>query len=75
MAFVSKRRLIVVGVVLGLATVVGILFGYLAGVAVALAAVTIPLLVFGLRFGFEDEVKKGEEWGRKRFGPDEDRKR
>jgi thiamine transporter ThiT len=75
MAFLSKRRLIVVGVVLGLATIVGVLFGYQAGVIIALAAVTIPLLVFGLRFGFDADVEFWRAEGKERFGRDDDRKR
>jgi hypothetical protein len=72
MAFVSRRRVIAVGVVLGLAIVVGVLFGYLAGVAVVLAAITIPMLLFGPLLGVDAEARAARKLGRNRFGSDED---
>ena len=46
MAFVWKRRLIVGSVVLGLAVVVGVLYGYLAGVAVVIVAAMSLMVVY-----------------------------
>jgi hypothetical protein len=73
MAFVSKRRRIVGSVVLGLAVVVGVLYGYLAGVAVVIVAV-MSLMVVYMRSHTDVMTgqRAGEEWGRKRFGSDED---
>ena len=42
----SKRRLIVGSVVLGLAVVVGVLYGYLAGVAVLIVAAMSLMVVY-----------------------------
>jgi hypothetical protein len=76
MAFFSKRRLIVGSVVLGLAVVVGVLYGYLAGVAVVIVAVMSLMIIF-MRSHTDvltsgDTQRAAEEWGRRRFGSDED---
>jgi hypothetical protein len=72
----SKRRLIVGSVVLGVAVVVGVLYGYLAGVAVIIVAI-MSLMVVYMR-SHSDVLTSGgtqraaEEWSRKRFGSDKD---
>jgi hypothetical protein len=76
MAFGSKRRLIVGSVVLGVAVVVGVLYGYLASAAFVIVVV-LGLMVVYMR-SHTDVLTRGdthratEEWGRKRFGSDED---
>ena len=79
MALASKRRLIVGSVVLGLAVVLGIVYGYLAGVAVVIVAV-MGLMVVYMRSHTDvmtsgDTQRAAEEWSRKQFGSDEDSKR
>jgi hypothetical protein len=41
------KRLVLVGVVLAAGIIVGVVFGWIAGLAVVLAAITIPLLAVG----------------------------
>jgi cell division septal protein FtsQ len=79
MALASKRRLIVGSVVLGLAVVLGILYGYLAGVAVLIVAVMGLMLVY-MRSHTDvltsgDTQRAAEDWSRKQFGSDEDSNR
>ena len=79
MALASKRRLIVGSVVLGLAVVLGILYGYLAGVAVLIVAAMGLLLVY-MRSHTDvltsgDTQRAAEDWSRKQFGSDEDSNR
>jgi hypothetical protein len=69
----SKRRLIVGSVVLGLAVVVGVLYGYLAGVAVVIVA-AMSLMVVYMR-GHIDVLtssRSPEEMVREQFGSDKD---
>ena len=73
MAFVSKRRRIVGSVVLGLAVVVGVLDGYLAGVAVLIVAAMCLMVVY-MR-GHTDVLtspRSPEEMVREQFGSDKD---
>ena len=73
MAFVSKRRRIVGFVVLGLAVVVGVLYGYLAGVAVLIVA-AMSLMVVYMR-GHTDVLtspRSPEEMVRQQFDSDKD---
>jgi uncharacterized membrane protein YphA (DoxX/SURF4 family) len=79
MAFVSKRRVIVGSVVLGVALVLGVLYGYLAGVAVLIVAF-MSLMVVHMRshtdvMMSDDTQRAAEEWSRKHFGSDEDSNR
>ena len=79
MALASKRRLIVGSVVLGLAVVLGILYGYLAGVAVLIVAAMGLMLVY-MRSHTDvltsgDTQRAAEDWSRKQFGSDEDSNR
>jgi hypothetical protein len=71
----KRRRWIAVGAVLLVAIVVGIFFGYLAGIALALGVLTILLLGFG--FGAEVELSQrpGRSWGEKQFGSDAAKRR
>jgi hypothetical protein len=68
----SHRRLIAALVVLAAAIAVGIAFGYLAGIAVALGAATILLLALGTSAGIEVDQRIGENWGRGRWGSEKD---
>jgi hypothetical protein len=68
----GHRRLIAALVVLAAAIVVGIAFGYLAGIAVALGAATILLLTFGTSAGLELDRRFGENLGRGRWGSEND---
>ena len=73
MALVWKRRRIVGSVVLGLAVVVGVLYGYLAGVAVLIVA-AMSLMVVYMR-GHIDVLtssRSPEEMVREQFGSDKD---
>jgi hypothetical protein len=71
-SFRSRRRLIAALAVLVVAVVVGIAYGYLAGIAVALVAITILLLVVGSAAGMDAEIGMGENWGRGRWGSEDD---
>jgi hypothetical protein len=75
MSFVSKRRLIVIGMTGALAIIVGVVFSWLSGVAVVLAVVTVLLLRLGARFGLDTNVRMGRAWGRDVFGSDEPKRR
>ena len=66
------RRLIAALVVLAAAIAVGIAFGYLAGIAVALGAATVLLLTLGTSAGIELDQRAGENWGRGRWGSEKD---
>ena len=75
MAFVVKRRLITCSVVLGLALVAGVVWGYLAGIAVVIVAVMAWMVVY-MRgrvdvFLTSDTQKAAAAWSRERFGSDE----
>jgi cell division septal protein FtsQ len=75
MALASKRPLIVGSVVLGVALIVGVVYGYLAGVAVLIAA-AMSLMVVYMRSHTDviisgDTQRAAEEWSRKQFGSDE----
>jgi uncharacterized protein (DUF58 family) len=76
MAFVSRRRLIAGSVVLGLALVVGVVWGYLAGIAVVIVAAMALMVVYMRGHGdvllTSDTQEGAAEWSRKRFGSDED---
>jgi cell division septal protein FtsQ len=79
MALASKRRLIVGSVALGVALILGVLFGYLAGVAVLIVAV-MSLMVVYMRSHTDvltsgDTQRAAEDWSRKQFGSDEDSNR
>jgi hypothetical protein len=73
----TRTRWIAVGGVLLVAIVVGILFGYVAGVAVALVVPTVLLLAFGWAFGAEaagsDPVAR--YWEEEGFSSDATRRR
>jgi hypothetical protein len=73
MAFVSKRRLIVGSVVLGLAVVVGVFYGYLAGVAVLIVA-AMSLMVVYMRSHLDvlTSPRSPEERVREQLGYDKD---
>jgi ribose/xylose/arabinose/galactoside ABC-type transport system permease subunit len=66
------RRLIAALVVLAAALAVGIAFGYLAGIAVALGAATILLLTLGTSAGIVVDQRIGENLGRGRWGSEND---
>jgi hypothetical protein len=68
----SHRRLIAALVVLAAAIAVGIAFGYLAGIAVALGATTILLLALGPSAGIKVDQQFGENWWRERWGSEND---
>jgi hypothetical protein len=72
MAVMRHRRLIAALVVLAVAIAVGIAFGYLAGIAVVLVGITIVLLVVGTAAGMDAEIGMGENWGRGRWGSEND---
>jgi hypothetical protein len=69
----NRRRWVAVGAVLLVAIVVGIFFGYLAGVALALGVLTIFLL--GFSFDPELSQRPGRSWGEKMFGSDAAKRR
>jgi hypothetical protein len=66
------KRLVFVAIVLVAAIIVCVVFGWLAGVAVVLAAITIPLLVKGAGAGLDIDIGMGRNWGRDVFGSDDD---
>lgn len=72
MALRTKRRLVVVIPTLAVATVIGIIFGYVAGVAVALAVVTLSVLIRSPQAGLEIDRRIGRAWGREVMGSDAD---
>jgi len=71
-AFLTKRRLVLVILILAVATVVGILFGYVAGVAVVLAVVTLILLRRSPQAALEIESRMYRGWGREVMGSEAD---
>jgi predicted RND superfamily exporter protein len=67
------RRLIAAVVVLAVAIVVGIAYGYLAGIAVALGAITILIFIVGIPMGFNTDLGiDSTRYFRKRMGAEDD---
>jgi hypothetical protein len=71
----SRTRWIGVGAVLLVAIVVGIFFGYLAGIALALGVLTVFLLGFGWSAEVGVTENWGRAWGEKLFGSDAAKRR
>jgi len=70
--FLTERRLAVGILTLAVGIVVGVLFGYLAGVAVVLGLVTIVLLTRSMGAELEIEGRTTRYWGRRVMGSDTD---
>jgi hypothetical protein len=70
--FLTKRRLVVGILTLAVAILVGVVFGYLAGLAVVLALVTIVLLTRSMGAELEIEGRTTRHWGRRVMGSDTD---
>lgn len=68
------RRLIAALVVLAVASAVGIAFGYLAGIAVALGAITILLFVVGIPMGSDPDYASTKSM-RRRMGVESGKER
>ncbi len=66
----TRARWIGVGATLLIGIVTGIVFGYLAGIAVVLGVLTLFGLGFGWRAGFDSDMNMGRSWGEKQFGSD-----
>jgi len=73
MAVMRNRRLIAAVVVLAVAIVVGIAYGYLAGIAVALVGVTIVLLIVGTSEALDTDLAvDSSQYFRKKMGAEDD---
>jgi len=72
MRLVTTRRMIFAAVIVVIAVVAGVLFGYLAGVAVVLGAITLVALGLGPVMGLGAAQAPFREAGRRRFGRDRD---
>ena len=71
----SRTRWIGVGAVLLVSIVVGILFGYVAGIALALGVLTIFLLSGGWSADVGMQETLGRSWGEKLLGSDAAKRR
>jgi hypothetical protein len=71
--FVSKRRIVVLALILVAAIVIGIVFGFLAGIAVVVGVASVVLFGLGTATGGMLPYKIGQNYGRERFGSEDDR--
>jgi hypothetical protein len=71
----KRKRWIRVGAVLLASIVVGIFFGPVAGIALAVGVLTVFLFAFDASFGVGWPERQGRAWGEKQSGPDADKLR